>query len=161
MNASRLAAAAAMMLLSWPVLAQYNWVAADGTVTYGDRPPDTSVQRVPIGGAGRAPANVGNENLPYELRGAVAKYPVMLYTTPDCGPCNDARTMLTARGVPFTERVLRTTADVASFKALGFADRLMPAVSVGRQRQTGFEPGSLTSLLDAAGYPKQSKLARG
>ncbi|HRO58758.1 MAG TPA: glutaredoxin family protein, partial [Burkholderiaceae bacterium] len=143
---------------------------------YGDRPPQ---QAAPIGQPNRAAnaarganananANAGQARtgadasadaaLPYELRQAAQRHPVTLYTTPDCPPCALARSHLTKRGIPFATREVRTQDDATAFHALGFADLSFPALSVGRERVSGFEPGGWDRLLDSAAYPKTSRL---
>lgn len=159
MNARRLAACAVLLACSLPAVAQYKWVAPDGTVNYGDRPP-TGARKLELKGAAAAPAPSGAADLPYALRGPVARYPVTLYSSPSCEPCNQLRDHLGKRGIPFSERRLGTAADLEAFKKLGFQDNLLPALTVGRQRQTGYQQHSVDALLDAAGYPRNSVLAK-
>ncbi|HVL59535.1 MAG TPA: glutaredoxin family protein, partial [Burkholderiaceae bacterium] len=84
--------------------------------------------------------------------------PVVLYTTRDCQPCSQARSHLFKRGIPFAEKVVATRDDADAYRALGFGDLSFPAVSIGRQRSSGFEAGAWDRLLDTAGYPKSSLL---
>lgn len=137
--------------------AQYKWVAPDGTVTYGDKPPIAEVQASRVGGMPGGSGS-GNANLPYALRTVADKYPVTLYTTSDCGPCDQARAHLGKRGVPFTEKSVKTPADIQAMNKLGLSDGNLPVMLVGRQKQVGFEAGSFDGLLDSAGYPKTSML---
>lgn len=52
--------------------------------------------------AGDAPSSPS-----YAVRQAAAKYPVVLYTAAHCTePCQQARSLLNGRGVPFAERML-------------------------------------------------------
>lgn len=150
---------AALATLSGAVHAQYKWVAPDGTVSYGDQPPPQAdkVNRSVVA----SPPPVGDPTLPYALRTAVARYPVKLYSGASCGPCDAARQHLAKRGVPFTEQVLRTQADLDALKREGFTNTDVPAISVGRSRQTGFEAGAWDAMLDAAAYPKTSMLPPG
>jgi glutaredoxin len=108
-----------------------------------------------------ATAPTGDSRLPYALRAAVSRYPVVLYTSRDCDVCDTGREMLEKRGVPFTERKLRTQAEVDALKARGFADFAVPAITVGREKAAGFDPTGWGTLLDAAGYPKTSLLPAG
>jgi hypothetical protein len=141
--------------------ATYKWIDADGRVTYGDRPPSASAR--PMNEAAAAPnaEAPGDGRLPYALRTAAARFPVVIYTAKDCAACAAGRDHLQRRGIPFSERVLRTQADVDALLARGFAEALVPALSVGRERASGFEGGGWDALLDAAGYPKSSMLPKG
>jgi hypothetical protein len=152
--------AAALAASAGPTMAQYKWIGPDGSVNYGDRPPTTDAQSLKTG-ARPEPAAVGDPNLPYALRMPARKSPVTLYAGEDCEPCQSARAHLAKRGIPFSERLIRTPADLEAFKKLGFADSMMPAVAVGSHKQTGYEPGSWDAALDAAGYPKSSMLPAG
>ena len=87
--------------------------------------------------------------LPYELRRAVERAPVVLYSAPDCQPCVPAAALLRERGVPFTERSVTTTDDLQEFRSLTGGLRL-PHVTVGTISQNGFHPEVWHSLLDAA-----------
>ena len=137
----------------------YRQVGPDGRVTYSDLPPaGAAVDARPRATGTAASDQSGAAGLPYALRGPAARHPVTLFTSAQCAPCDDARAHLLRRGVPFSERSVRSSTDAAAFRQLGFADPSFPAVSVGTQRLTGFEAGAWDQLLDLAGYPKQSML---
>jgi glutaredoxin len=138
--------------------AQYRWIDANGKVNFGDRPPPDAKDVKPIGNRAAAPAD-GTANLPYELRRAMERAPVVLYTTPDCPPCAPAVTLLRQRGIPYSERVVTNQADLKEFERISGGMRL-PHLTVGSQAQNGFNPELWTTLLDAAGYPKGSMLPR-
>jgi glutaredoxin len=137
-----------------PLAAQYKWVGPGGTVTYSDLPPPAGQSGARLG----EPPPRGEDPMPAALRQAATRYPVVLYTTADCAPCQQARAMLSKRGVPFAERTVATAQDAEAFRRAGFADNSLPAVSVGRERSVGFEQSAWERLLDAAGYPKTSML---
>ncbi len=145
-----------LMLAAAPAAAQYKWVAPNGSVTYSDQPPPPGVDGQAMNTKGAARSDDGG--VPAALRDATSKYPVVLYTTPDCAPCQQARTHLAKRGVPFVERTVSSSADAESFKKAGFTENNFPAMSVGRERSVGFEAGGWNQLLDMAGYPKSSVL---
>jgi len=117
--------------------AQYKWIDADGRVNYGDRPPPSDSRRVMRGPAGvhssEAPA-AGDHRLPYALRSATSRYPVVLYTAPDCAPCDLGRNHLAQRGVPYTEKLVQTAADVRAFNALQLGSTQFPVFTVGTDR---------------------------
>lgn len=153
-----LAAVAACLLST--AHAQYKWLDADGRTVYGDSPPRDArnVQRVDARGAsGEADAFSG---LPYESRRAALQFPVLLYTSADCQPCDSARELLRARGIPYGERTVSTKEDGEMLDKLGLGNRL-PVLTVGRQVQREFETNAWHAALDAAGYPRAAQLPRG
>jgi glutaredoxin len=160
-SANALLAALAAFALAAPAAAQYRWTDPQGNVNYGDRPP-VDAKDVRAVGSRAAPAPGGAEamnNLPYELRRAVERAPVVLYTSPECQPCAPAAALLRTRGVPFSERTVITNEDLQEFRRISGGLRL-PHVTIGSQAQNGFNADIWTALLDAAGYPKGSMLPR-
>jgi glutaredoxin len=145
----------ALLFCAASAQAQYKYVDQAGITTYSDRPPAT-------GDAKRLNLNnqaVGaTDGLPFALKTAAEKYPVTTYSSPDCAPCDDLRKHLAQRGVPFTDKLIRNPADAKVFKDLGFAQSDFPVLTVGSQKQVGYERGALDRLLDAAGYPRKSLL---
>lgn len=156
-RAALAAAVAVSALLSPAVSAQgvYRVVGPDGKVTYSDQPPPANANARPVGGASAAAAN--SSALPAELRQAAGRYPVTLYAGADCGPCDSGRSFLSARGIPFTEKTVNSSDDIAAFKRLSGATSL-PLLSVGGQYLKGYSESEWTQYLDAAGYPKTSVL---
>ena len=143
-----------------PAQAQYKVVAPDGSVTYTDRPPAQANLRVtPMGRNAAAPAAGAEVGLPVELRQVVARYPVTLYTTNDCAPCDSGRRLLQQRGIPYTERNVSTDEDGQALERL-VGGRTVPALTVGAQPLRGFNDVDWAGFLDAAGYPKESRLPR-
>lgn len=135
----------------------YRIVGADGKVTFSDKPPANAEQgKVATTGVGAAAAPP-SAGLPFELRPVVAKYPVVLYTTTPCAPCDTGRNFLIARGIPFSERTV-TTAEDRSFLQRMSGDLSMPYLTIGAQRIKGMSDLEWTQYLDAAGYPKTSLL---
>jgi glutaredoxin len=162
MNLSRfIQAAACAACLCAAVTAQaqtvYRIVGPDGKVTFSDKPPASAAEgKIAATGTGSAAAASGG-SLPFELRQVVSKFPVTLYTGPDCSPCDSGRTLLNSRGIPFAERTVTTQEDGASLKRLSGAQAL-PFLTIGGQRIKGFADTEWTQYLDAAGYPKTSQL---
>lgn len=157
-----LAASALAAALAAPAAhAQYKWIDANGRVNYGDRPPASDSRRVmqaPPGVHSSAAPAAGDHRLPYALRSATSRYPVVLYSTPDCAPCDLGRSHLTQRGVPFTEKLVQTAADVRAFNTLHPGTGQFPVLAVGTDRMTGFEAAQWNRMLDAAAYPRSSML---
>ncbi|MDH5540842.1 MAG: glutaredoxin family protein [Rhizobacter sp.] len=137
--------------------AQYKVVGPDGKVTYTDRPPVAADSKAaPL--AGRA-APVSNEvALPLALRQAVSRFPVTLYvTTGACAPCDSGREMLRQRGVPFSEKQIVRAEDSDALERLTGA-RDAPTLTLGAQTVRGWSSELWASYLDAAGYPRDSRL---
>lgn len=140
-----------------PVLAQYKWLDANGRVMYGDNPPRDARKVEKLG----MPAPDDSDPLRgagFEVRRAAQTHPVVLYvTTAECAPCESARQLLRARGVPYTEKLVATQADADALRNLGGGDQV-PVMAVGRQVQKQFETNTWHTLLDSAGYPRTSQL---
>ena len=152
------ALAAALLLAAPSIRAQYKVVGADGKVTYSDREPSASEGRVSALGARGAASQAAEADLPFEVRQAAAKYPITLYTTNGvCEPCNQARQFLKQRGVPFSERQATSNEDIEALEKLS-GGREAPTLTVGSQVLRGFGSDSWAQYLDAAGYPRDSRL---
>jgi hypothetical protein len=133
--------------------AQYKVVGPDGKVSYSDQPaPGATGGRAAVAEAA-SPAG----QLPLEVRQAAGRYPVTLYAGKDCRSCDSGRQLLQQRGVPFTEKRVESSADIAAFKRLSNSDSL-PLLTVGAQQLKGLVTADWQAYLDAAGYPKASRL---
>ena len=151
------ALAAALLLAAPSIRAQFKVIGADGKVTYSDREPSASEGRVSALGA-RAASQPAEADLPFEVRQAAAKYPITLYTTNGvCEPCNQARQFLKQRGVPFSERQAVSEEDIEALEKIS-GGREAPTMMLGAQVLRGFAADSWTQYLDAAGYPRESRL---
>lgn len=161
-HAARLAAAAVLAML--PVLASaqgiYRIVGPDGRVTFSDKPPTSSEKATALSPSGRSSEGGAASELPFELREAMNRYPVTLYSGKNCEPCNAARSLLNSRGIPHTERTVTTSQDVEALKRMGI-EATVPTATIGGQRLKGFSEGEWSDYLDAAGYPKTSRLPSG
>lgn len=130
----------------------YRWVDSSGKVHYGDAPPPDAakVETRKFSDA------VSGENLPYETRRAQQNFPLTLYVADSCKEtCEQARSLLRKRGVPFTEKNLVTKEDVEAFRNLSGSDSV-PVLSVGRIFLKGFLATQWNNELDVAGYPKSA-----
>lgn len=130
----------------------YRWIDSSGIVHYSDIPSadaekiDTKKFSVEV---------TPSENLPYETRRAQQNFPVTLYVSKGCGDeCNQARSMLNKRGIPFSEMVLETKQDFETFKQLSGFDASILGLAVGRNFFKGFVESQWNNEFDAAGYPK-------
>ena len=148
------------LLAAGPVLAQYKVVGPDGKITYTDRPPTSSEGKATPLNARGASANVAaaDANLPIELRQAAARYPVTLYAiTGACELCNAARQFLRQRGIPYSEKQILSPEDTEALEKLS-GGRDIPTLSIGGQTLRGLAAETWASYLDAAGYPRESRL---
>lgn len=143
-----------------PALAQYKVVRPDGSITYTDRPPiDSNVRVTSLNRKDIQQAAGAETALPLELRQVAAKYPVTLYTSTDCQPCDAGRKLLQQRGIPYAEKRVTTEEDALALeRAVG--GRTVPALNVGPQPLRGFSETDWTVFLDTAGYPRESKLPK-
>ena len=135
----------------------YRIVGPDGKVTFSDKPPPDAKPSAGPAVAGGAGTMASRPALPYELQQLAGKYPVTLYSTNGCGPCDTGRALLTKRGIPFTEKTVNTNEDLTAFARIS-KENAMPLLMIGGQAVKGFSDSEWSSYLDAAGYPKQSVL---
>lgn len=150
---------ALMVLVCLPLQAQYKVVGPDGRVTYTDRPPPAQQGQVSAMRRDGSVVSTPTAALPLELRQVVTRFPVVLYTAPQCELCDTARAMLKQRGIPLTERQVLQQDDLAAVeRATG--NRGMPALTVGGQALNGYSATQWNALLDLAGYPRESKLPK-
>jgi hypothetical protein len=144
----------------------YRIVGPDGKVTFSDKPPvDPGVKAgpahtVPLPGGAQAAAGPAG-SLPFELRQVSARYPVTIYTGPNCGPCGSGRAYLSQRGVPYTEKTVSSAEDIEALNRLSGNSAALPLLTVGSQQLKGYSEAEWTQFLDAAGYPRTSQLPAG
>lgn len=152
----------AALALAGPAAAQYKIVNPDGSVTYTDRAPSpTGNARVTqLGHSASAAPAAADAALPAELRQSMQRYPVTLYTAPDCTPCDSARQYLQRRGIPYRERRVGTDDDAQALERL-VGGRTVPALTIGAQPLRGYSESDWGAYLDAAGYPRESRLPAG
>ena len=141
--------------------AVYRILHPDGHVTFSDKPPVTNVSKVTAVEVGTQTADTpAADDLPFALRQVVKKYPVTLYTSGSCEPCDSGRALLTSRGIPFTEKTVATPEDSQALKRLS-GDPSLPLLTIGTQQLRGFSASEWTQYLDAAAYPPKSVLPTG
>jgi glutaredoxin len=135
----------------------YKWKDDKGVVHFSDAPPATARGKAEVrtyAGADAGPA------LPYALAQAARANPVVLYTASACAPCDQARSFLQHRGIPYSEKSIKTADDQQKLKEAG-SDGQLPLLLVGRSKLVGFAAGAWNEALDAAQYPSQPMLPRG
>lgn len=131
----------------------YQWKNAQGRTVYSDQPPPPSIRNVEHKSFKGSVIEVGES---YATRSAREKYPVTLYASA-CGvPCDQARQLLAARGVPFSNRDPQASSEAqAELKKLT-GHLSVPVLVVGKDRIDGFETTQWQAALDRAGYPKSA-----
>lgn len=142
-----------LLATALPAAAQsaYRWVDEKGRVQYSDQPPPQSVKKFD---ERKLQANRATAQQPYAVQKAAADFPVTLYVGKDCGDaCDKARALLTKRGIPFSENLLQTEADVTAFKSRFGKDPFAPSLLVGKKLESGFAEAAWNSVLTEAGYP--------
>lgn len=133
----------------------YRWEDESGTVNYSDQPPPPGARNIR---RTWEPDADEAEPLPYRLQMVVEKSPVTLYVT-DCGePCDSARELLMARGVPHTLLDVFEAKVEKELLALTGGKLEVPVVKIGKTVLHGFEEGKWNSALDAAGYPSYAMI---
>lgn len=156
------AAAAALSFSDAAAQQIFRSVSPDGRVTFSDTPPvgpaagGKVVALVPS----TAAANADLGSLPFELRQVASRFPVTLYAGPECAPCAAGRGMLSARGIPFTEKTVSTAEDIEALRRLASVATL-PVLAIGSEQLKGYSEIEWGQFLDAAGYPKTSQLPAG
>ncbi len=134
----------------------YRVDGADGRVTFSDKVPAAASNAQVVSGDANA-AGAAGAALPFELRQVVSRYPVVLYTSANCAPCDAGRALLSRRGIPFKERAVNTPNDTEALKRIS-GEASLPLLSIGSQQVKGYSDVEWGQFLDAAGYPKSSLL---
>ncbi|MBA3902910.1 MAG: glutaredoxin family protein [Rhodocyclaceae bacterium] len=134
----------------------YRWVDKDGKVFYSDQPPPKEIKKAEQRRLGIS--SIDTSGMPYEARKAAQDHPVTLYTSTDCkAECQGAREFLARRGIPFREASVSGPDEAAAFrKAFGTDKLAVPSVTIGGQKQQGFEEGAWGGMLNNAGYPNSA-----
>ncbi len=127
----------------------YRWVDGKGNVEWRDTPPPATAKKVEQRKMGDNV--IGTAEVPYAVQLAAKNHPVTLWAT-DCGPvCTSARTHLSKRGVPYTEK--NPQSDFEAFKKIS-PDASIPLLQVGRMQLKGYQESEWERTLDNAGYPR-------
>ena len=127
----------------------YKWVDRDGNVSYHDRPPPSDagyrVEEKRFGAGGTV----------YDTsRDAAEKFPVVLYSSPKCSPCDSARAYLERRGVPYTEKNVQGDRELQQELIKRAGELAVPTITIGDKIMRGFLESLLEGELDQAGYAK-------
>jgi len=127
----------------------YKWVDEFGNVTYKDTPPtDESIKykERDISGGNSVDGSAADE--------AAEKFPVVMYSTPSCSPCNAAKAYLQSRGVPFQDKNVEGNGELQQELKKKAGEISVPTILIGGKVMKGYVQSLLAGELDAAGYPK-------
>jgi glutaredoxin len=132
----------------------YKWTDAEGKIHFSDTPPPPSVTKnvteTRMGGGG-----ADSSQVPYATQMAMRSSPVTLYTAPQCGtPCEQGRSLLGNRGIPYTERDAQASREDAEAVKKAIGALQVPVLMVGNDALKGYDPGAWNGALDGAGYPR-------
>lgn len=155
-SSRRAGAALGLALLVCSAMASaqvYKWVDAKGKTHFSDKPPPGNAKP-----AAMASNKVGaaTSDMPYALAAAARTFPVTLWTTSGCGGCDSGRAYLKSRGIPFTEKTVKTARDEELMKAAG-GDGL-PLLVVGSSQSSGYLQSQWESIINSARYPSSNML---
>jgi glutaredoxin len=129
----------------------YKWVDSQGRISYHDQPP-------PDGAGYRVEEKVlgtGNKHKEDDTLAKIAqKHPIILYSVPDCGPCDLARLYLQKRKLPFTEQNLNAKPELQQILKKKIGTLSAPTLMIGEKVMKGYVESMLEGELDAVGYPK-------
>ena len=155
-NVRRGACLSLMMLLCMGTAGAqvFKWVDANGKTHFSDQPPPANAKPSQMKQSGATTSGVA---LPYALATAARNFPVTLFTTDPCGGCDQGRSFLKARGIPFSERTITTEADLQKLKEAGGTGSL-PFLTVGKTKSTGFQSDAWSTMLNVALYPTTKML---
>ena len=129
----------------------YRWVDEKGNVEWRDTPPPASAKKVEQRRAGGS--MIETSTLPYSVQVATKNFPVTLWTTKCGAACDQAKTHLARRGVPYTEK--DPQAEVEAFQKLTGGNEV-PVLYVGKTQIKGYLASQYDAALDAAGYPSSA-----
>ena len=150
-----------VLLSSESAWALYKVVGPDGRVTYTDRPPPegaksvTELQvRVPAPVAASKPAAT-----PQDSKQAASPLPptVDLFTGSACDRCEEARSWLVGRGIPYREFRVDSDEDRVAYRDT-MGGKSLPGLRTSRGSTRGFSNTRWRNLIEEAGYSSSTQL---
>jgi glutaredoxin len=159
LSSAALTASVAVALLAAPIAGAqpYRSVGPGGHVSYSDMPSTAAGARIGNDSSSQDGGRSASAGLPYVLAQVAQKYPVTLYSSPGCAPCDAGRNLLTRRGIPFAEKTVTSNDDITALKKIAGSANL-PLLTIGGQQISGFQDSNWSQYLNAAGYPETSAL---
>ena len=131
----------------------YRWVDKAGKIHFSDTPPAEEARSVTQKRMGGGYVDQGQ--LPYATQIAMKKNPVTLFTANACvAPCDRARSLLSSRGIPYTERNAQANPAEAEELRKIAGSLQVPFLLVGERKLRGYDEETWQAALDTAGYPR-------
>lgn len=129
----------------------YKWVDHEGNVSYHDLPPpEGSKYKVEERSIRYGEPTVKKKVDPNAK--VAEKYPVILYSVPNCGSCDLARIYLQKREVPFTEKNADNDLKIQEELKKKTGTLTAPTILIGEKIMKGYLESLLEGELDQAGY---------
>lgn len=155
MKAGFIIAAAWLAAASAPLSAAqlYQWKDAQGRTVYSDQAPPPHVRNAQQKAFKGSVIESGES---YTSKTAREKYPVTLYASACGAPCDQARKLLSERGVPFSNKDPQASPETQVELQKLTGQLRVPVLVVGNDKIDGFESGQWHAALDRAGYPKSA-----
>ncbi|MBI3431272.1 MAG: glutaredoxin family protein [Hydrogenophilales bacterium] len=131
----------------------YQWKDPQGRTVYSDQPPPPNIHNAQQKAFKGSVIETGES---YATKTAREKYPITLYASACGAPCDQARQLLTQRGVPFSNKDPQASPEAQAELQKLTGRTSVPVLVVGSDRIDGFEAGQWQAALDRAGYPKSA-----
>ena len=131
----------------------YQWKDAQGRTVYSDQPPPPDIHNAQQKAFKGSVIEMGES---YATKTAREKYPITLYASACGAPCDQARQLLTQRGVPFSNKDPQASPEAQAELQKLTGRSSVPVLVVGSDKIDGFEAGQWQAALDRAGYPKSA-----
>lgn len=130
----------------------YRWIdPGSGHTVISDLPPPPGARQVIHYTTN---TGVGEPQIPYAVRQATEKFPVVLYTSLGCVTCKEARALLDRRGVPFSERAPNSEEELAELaRQLGEKLCSPASVSAGKASEAFHPPRGSNSSTPPVIHP--------
>jgi glutaredoxin len=135
----------------------YQWKDAQGRTVYSDQPPPPSIRNAQQKSFKGNLIEVGES---YAVKTAREKHPITLYASACGAPCDQARQLLSERGVPFSNKDPQASPEAQAELQKLTGRSSVPVLVVGSNKIDGFETGQWQAMLDRAGYPKSAPPGR-
>ena len=131
----------------------YKWVDQDGKVTYADTPPPKDAKDA-LKKNYTDNVTPAEAELPFGVKDAIKRNPVTLYANA-CGQlCDQARALLTTRGIPFADRNPETNKAARDTLKEAAGGMPIPTLTVGARVLKGFAESEWQDALSSSGYPR-------
>ena len=150
-------AAACVAAATLPAAAQvFKWTGPDGSVHYGDRPPEDAAKRelkIGVQSFG-GPAEVDTWTRVLKRPPAVdtsrpGSAAITMFSTSWCPHCKRAKAYFAQKGVSYREVDIEAS-DSGRREFEEYGGKGVPLIIVGERRMRGFDPGAMDRMLASA-----------